>query len=112
MIDGEEYNMDKEFVYLRSTISAAGQPHKDVKARTGKASGAFLRMANVWKNREICTRTKIRLHNVIVIPTLLHASETWQMLKAHNKTLNTFHQRCLQRRLGVCWWDKVTSADV
>lgn len=55
--------------------------------------------------------TTIKLYNVTVIATKLYASETWQMLEAHNRKLDAF-QRCPQRILGVSWWDKVTNAGV
>jgi len=73
-----------EFTYLGAKIVNSGNGSSaDIAARIGKATGAFARLRKcLWSQRAISVKTKMRVFNAIVVPTLLYASETWTVLAA------------------------------
>lgn len=52
------------------------------------------------------------MYKAVVIPTLLYTSETWTPYRHHLKSLEKFHQRCLQRVLNISWEDRRTNVSV
>lgn len=47
-----------------------------------------------------------------MLSTLLHGSETRTLYSRQERTLNTFHLRCLRRILGITWRDRIPNKDV
>ena len=75
----------------------------DIGARIKKARAAFASLRNVWKNRQISERTKIRIFNSNVKFVLLYASETWCVSAENTQRLQVFVNRCL-RYIIRSWW--------
>jgi len=68
----------REFQYLGSIISTESDVEDDIRARIGKAASTFQRLRKIWSSHSINLDTKLRLYMSIVIPTVLHACETWK----------------------------------
>lgn len=62
VIESEEYSRVNKSVYLGSTSSADGHLHKEVKARTGKASGVFQNWPIFGKIRKFIQDKDIRCY--------------------------------------------------
>ena len=67
----------------------------------GKALGKFQQMKQVWRNRRLKLRTKVRCYQCYVIPILLFGSEYWSMTDAQVTQLERVHSRCMRQMLGV-----------
>ena len=102
----------EKFTYLGSCIARDGNVEDDINARLGKAAAVFRRMNNIWSSKTLNLDTKIRLYTTVVLPTAIHASETWKMTVKHAAKLDTFHQRCLRRILKVTWKDHITNEEI
>ena len=58
-------------------ISGDGRMEEEVRSRIGKVARAIgVLNEPVWKQKELIRRTKLRVYNVIVVPTLMHGSES------------------------------------
>ena len=66
----------------------------------------------VWKYSSLNINTKVHLYQALVISVLLYGAETWTLLVADMNTLEAFHMRCQRQILDVCWWARVSSAEV
>ena len=66
-------------------------------------------MEKIWNNAKIDQKIKLRLYIAIMLPTALHASETYKITAAISKKLNVFHQRCLRKILKISYRDHVTN---
>jgi len=95
------------FTYLGSIIDKKGGTDADVKARIGKARGAFTQLTNVWKSGSIGTKTKIRIFNTSVKSVLLYGSETWRLTKQTTNKLQAFVNSCLRKILKIRWPDTI-----
>ena len=60
---GEHVKEVESFVYLGSVVDKKGGTDQDVKARVGKARGAFVLLKKIWGSTEISTGTKLRIFN-------------------------------------------------
>ena len=101
-----------EFQYLVSIISTNLDVEVDIRAKIGKAASTFQRLCKIWSSHSINLDTKLRLYMSIVIPTALHACETWKSTSIIRQKLHVFHQRCLRTILGISWCDHITNDEV
>ena len=111
-LDGNNLEEVQSFTYLGSKIDRLGGTDADVKARIGKARTAFLLLRNVWKSRQLNTRTKLRFFNSNVKAVLLYGSETWRTTKNIIQKVQTFIYSCLRKILGVFWPETINNKDL
>ena len=60
-IRGTEVENVEDFCYLGSWLSTNGNCDKDCQIRIGKASNVFGRLQDVWRNKHISLKVKVRL---------------------------------------------------
>ena len=53
-----------------------GRLDEELKIKIGRASAVFGEFCKVWKSK-VSLKTKLRINNVVVIPTLQYDSKTW-----------------------------------
>ena len=80
--------------------------------RIGKATGAFNQLNNVWKNKNISIKNKVKIYIAAVLTILTYGCEVWSTTQIHMKRLETFHQYCLRRILRVRWFHRVRNEEV
>jgi len=97
------------FTYLGSVINKKGGADEDIKARIGKARGAYLLLKNFWKSKDISLNTKLRIFNTNVKTVLLYGSETWRTTKSNTAKLQTFINNCLRRILNIRWPNHISN---
>ena len=106
---GKQVEEVHDFCYLGSMISDDSSCNKDIKSRLGKANSTFGRLNNIWKNKSLKCKTKIRLYESLVLSTALYGAETWPMTVANMKKLEAAHHKWQRKILGITWRDKITN---
>ena len=111
-INGKPLESVDDFTYLGSLISKDNGAQKDIKARLGKAQGAFARLRTIWKTKQYSLHTKIRLYNSNVKSVLLYGSECWRVTKTDMCRVESFHNRCLRRICRIFWPNTISNIDL
>ena len=84
--------------YLGVMISEDRRMEEEIRNRIGKASSVMGPLCEpVWKQKELSRRTKVKVHNVIVVPTLMHGCETWVLNKQQESAGQATEMRILRR---------------
>ena len=113
VVDGTPLKVSDSFTYLGSRISKDGQLDAEIDTRIGKASSSFGRLySRVWNSHNLRAKVKIDVYSVVVLSTLLYASETWTIYSRHMKKLEAFHQRYLRRIMKISWESHTTNLEV
>ncbi|KAK7093684.1 hypothetical protein V1264_007385 [Littorina saxatilis] len=112
MINGEPIKEVESFLYLGSIIDGQGGSDRDVKARIGKARGAFVMLKKIWSSKEISQRTKLRIFNSNVKSVLLYGCETWRTTETMLGKIQIFVNTCLRRILNIRWTDRIRNEDL
>ena len=63
--------------YLGVMISGDGRMEEEIRSRIGKAARVIgVLNEPIWKRKELSRKTKLRVYNAIIVPTLVYGSET------------------------------------
>ncbi|GBP82830.1 hypothetical protein EVAR_56129_1 [Eumeta japonica] len=76
-IEGEKVEQVKKFVYLGSLFTNDGKYARDIERRANagnKMNGALLAVMN---SKGVSRQASLAIHNGVLIPTLMHGSESW-----------------------------------
>ena len=102
----------EKFTYLGATVCKQGGGEEDIKARLGKARGAFVKLNRVWSSSSVSRKTKIRLYKTLVKPVLMYGCETWKMNENDAKKIDVFQNQCLRRVMKIKWQDKISNREL
>ena len=102
----------EKFTYLGATVCKQGGGEEDIKARLGKARGAFVKLNRVWNSSSVSRKTKIRLYKTLVKPVFMYGCETWKMNEGDAKKIDVFQNRCLRRVMKIKWQDKISNREL
>lgn len=111
-INGNHLKCSSSFTYLGSTVTSEGGADKDIQSRIGKARGAFVKLHNIWRSRNISRKTKMKLYNSCVLSVLLYGAECWRMTERDISRLSTFHNNCLRKICRIFWPQKITNIEL
>ena len=88
------------FKYLGSTITSDNLMDREITERVGTGNRCAFALHKVMTSRNITRRTKLRIYNIIIRPTVLYGCETWTLTKARIKKLEVFENGILRRIFG------------
>ncbi|KAI5731846.1 hypothetical protein M8J77_017119 [Diaphorina citri] len=88
-IEGAALETVDVFKYLGNNITPDGSCNKEINHRISAAARAFGSLYHrVWKSHDLSMKTKIRIHETVVLSTLLYSTETLTLLEKHKMKLN------------------------
>ena len=100
----------ERFTFLGSDIHVSAGCESEVNRRLGRAWGVMDSLDHgVWRCRDLCRRTKVRVFGFLVLPVLLDGCETWTLTRDLRWKLNSFGTKSLWRILGYRWSDFVSN---
>lgn len=77
------------FVSLGSVVASDGDEERDVVSRIGKGFAGYQQLRPIWRTNTISLKIKLGIYNVIIIPTVTYACETWQQVLNVDSTFFT-----------------------
>ena len=98
---GEGIEISENFTYLGSAADNDGGLSQETLRRNGLAHSVMDSLnTSIWRCRNICWRTKIRIFKSLMIPVLLYGCETWTLNTDLKRRIDVFSTRCLPRIMG------------
>ena len=81
-IDSETMETVRDFIFLGSKITAAGDCSHEIQRRLLLGRKAMTNLDNVLKSRDISLLTKVHLVKAMVFPVVMYGFESWTVKKA------------------------------
>ena len=111
-LDGKDLEEVESFTYLGSNVDKVGGTDADIRARIGKARGAFNQLKSIWSSSNISRKTKLRIFNTTVKPVLLYGAETWRTTVSTTRRIQTFVNFCLRNILRIRYPDVISNQEL
>ncbi|KAI0208302.1 Ceramide synthase 1 [Lamellibrachia satsuma] len=98
---------------LGATITGNVSLGDEINIRIAKAAAFMYKLdKRARSNNNLTENKKLHVYQACVLSTLLYSSEAWTTYARQEKTLNSFHLRCLRRILIIFWQGRVTNTEV
>ena len=112
-VDDEVIEQVDEMKYLGVMISSDGSIEKEVEARIGSAARMVGGMSEaVLRRKELSKKTKLKVINATMLPTLMYGCEAWSLSKQQESKVQATQMRVLSRIEGVSRADRVRNEDL
>ena len=99
--------------YLEVMTSSDGNMAKEVEARIGSAVRLIGRMSEtVLRRKELSKKTKLKVTNATVLPTLVYGCEVWDLSKQQESQVQNTQMKIFRRIEGVGRVDSVRNEDL
>ncbi|VDO73395.1 unnamed protein product [Schistosoma margrebowiei] len=95
---------------MGSIINEQGGSDADVKARSDKATTAFLQLKNIWNSKQLSSNIKVTIFNTNFKAVLLYGAETWRTTTTTIKKVQVFINVCLRKILNIHWPDIISKS--
>ena len=80
-------------------------------SRAAQTTAPLARLKNIWKDKNIRIKHKIRLMRVLVITISIYACDTWTLTAELQRRLQSLEFRCFRKILGI-YKDRITNEHV
>ena len=101
-VNGTPLKKAESFTYLGSTVTNTNSSDLEVERRIQAATKSFGALhRRLWSRHDIKLKTKIKVYNAAVVPSLLYATETMTLYQRHVKKLTRIQLRHLRQLLGI-----------
>ena len=100
-----------QFIYLGALVTDNGSK-KEILCRMAKAHSSLSKLKIIWKDKNICVKSIIRLMRSLVISIFLYACESWTLDAYLQQRIASFEMRCLRQLLGIDYKQHVTNETV
>ena len=103
IIDGDEFEVVDEFVYLGSLVTSDNNCSREIRRRIIAGSRAYYGLHKTLRSGKLHPRTKCTMYKTLIRPVVLYGHETWTMLEEDLQALGVFERRVLRTIFGgVC----------
>ena len=96
-IDGYNFELLKNFVYLESSVNAENDISLEIRHRITLANRCYFRLRKQLSKRVLSWRTKICLYKSLMLPVLLYGAETWTLTSSDEQSLGVFERKILRK---------------
>ena len=93
-IVGETMETVRDFIFLGSKITAAGNCSHEIKRHLLLGRKAMTNLDSILKSRDITSPTKVCLVKAMVFPVVVYRCESWTIKKAEHQIIDAFELWC------------------
>ena len=103
ILNGEELEEVKSFVYLGSLINTEVSCMPEVNRRLCMTRSTIENMTTIWKSQTICKSLKLRIARATTFAVATYGCESWAHSKKVTKKIEAFEMWTYRRLLRVSW---------
>ena len=111
-IDGQVLERVFDFIYLGSSKKFNGDCKTDVARRIGMAKTKMVELKNIWKDKDLSFKLKLKLMKVLVWTTVTYGAEGWTLKSEEKKRIQAAEMWFHRRLLNVTYKDRRTNVSI
>jgi len=90
----------EEFIYLGTKLTNQNSIQNEIKSRVKSVNACYHSVQNLLSSSLLSKNIKIKIYRTIILPVVLHGSETWSLKMREERRLRVFERRVLRRIYG------------
>ena len=111
-IDGETMETVRDFTFLGSKITAAGDCSHGIQRHLLLGRKAMTNLDSILRGRDITLPTTVHLVKAMVFTVVMYGCESWTIKKAERQRMDAFELWCWRRLLRVLWTSRRSNKSV
>lgn len=101
------------YEFLGSMITEDGKMEAELVNRANKSTRIYYTVnKTILGHKDIDIEVKKKIHNMITVPTLTYACESWTIRKKDESKINAMEMKHLRKMAGKTKWDRVKNEDI
>jgi hypothetical protein len=88
--DGEETSTVTSYKFLGALITNDIYTKDEIKRRINLGEAAMANLTKIMRDSSVSTNTKVKLVQIIVLPTVLYGCKSWMLRKTHKRKIDAF----------------------
>ena len=85
---------------------------EDVKRRKSLALVALNKLNDIWENKIVTVKLKLKIFNSTIKPIFLYNSELWALSKSEENKIDSYQRRLLRYMLCIKWPEKISTENL
>ena len=98
-IDGYNFEVVKDFVYVGSSINTDNDISLEIGRRITLANRCYFGLRKQLSKKALSWRTKICFYKSLILPVLLYSAETWTLTSSDEQALGVFERKIYGRKI-------------
>ena len=111
-IDGGTVETVSDFIFWGSKTTADGDYSHEIKRHLILGRKVMSTLDSIFKSRDITLPMKVHLVKAMIFPVVMYGCESWTVMKAEHRRIDTFELWCWRRLLRVPWTARRSSQSV
>ena len=111
-IDGQILERVFDFIYLGSTKTHNGDCKNDVVRRIAMAKSKMVDLKNIWKDKDLSLKLKLKIMKVLVWTTVTYGAEGWTLKSDETKKIQAAEMWFHRRLINVTYKDRRTNKSI
>jgi hypothetical protein len=99
-LGGTEIGNVHSFKYLVSMVNINNTTEEEIKERISAGNKAYFAHKMLFMSKTLSKKSKLKLYNSVIRPTVTYASETWVLKKQTEEKLLVFERKIMRRIYG------------
>jgi hypothetical protein len=109
----ERVEQVERFEYFGTVVTADGKIYEEIHHRAQKVNQIYYQLANtILGNKELKEDTKIIIYKTVLVPTLLHGTESLTILDKRKNRMQTSEMKCLRKVSGKTRRDQIRNTTI
>ncbi|XP_076067639.1 uncharacterized protein LOC143040432 [Oratosquilla oratoria] len=110
-VNEQELETVTQFKYLGAIHNEEGSKI-EVLARAAQTATTLAKMKPIWRDKNICLQSKLKLLHALVLSIFQYICETWTLTAELQRKIQAMEMRCFRRLLGISYTDHITNEEV
>lgn len=112
VVAGNVIEKVNKFKYLGSYKERNANCNTDVRARIAMAKTRTTELTNIWKDKSMPLKLKVKLVKVLIWPVLMYGCEGWTIRRLEENQINASEMWIYRRVLRISWTERRTNESV
>lgn len=112
IVEGRNIEFVDEYIYLGQRVSFKNRTENEIKRRIAIAWSKYWSFKEIMKNKQINIKTKKKLYETAIMPSLMYGCQSWSLRKEDEDRLAICQRKMERSMLNIKLQDRIKNIDI